>query len=113
MTKKIEEKVKVKTVKEKHKIPYCEVILRNMLSDERGASFNYDNKHYEIIAGEPIELPKKVSDHLGSLMIRKSRFEHPKDGGSVKVFYEEPRFLIQVLKEFDKEEDVKVRKVIE
>ena len=105
---------KIKVERKLGKVPYCKVILRNMVKDEHGASFLYNGESIDIKSGEEVELKKEIVTHLQNLSIRKSRFEHPAGSANgVKVYYEEPRFVLQILKEYEKEEQVKIRKVIE
>jgi len=90
-------------------VPYCKIILRNMLNDENGAEFSYNNVPVKIKAGEEIEIKKEIADYLDSISIRKSRYVHTGAHNTLgtKEYYEQKRFIIQYLDTYEKEEMVR------
>lgn len=110
-----DKKNKPKYEKKLMKVPYCKIILRNMEKDETGASFLFQGESITIPPSKEYEVKKAVATHLQNLTVRKSKFEHSPNLGpnqtGEKVYYEDPRFIVQILEEYEKEELVKVRKV--
>ena len=89
-------------VAEPKKVTYQRVLFRNLQDQNVNLEFTFNGLSYCLIDGEEVDLRKEIVDHLNSRNILGLKYVKDANGNSVKQSTLRPRFMLNILKTYEK-----------